>query len=77
MAEKSVGAGGHNLAEILDAFDAPIKFDQAWALVFVYLTDVQGQHFWPLIHSLNQIIIKENSVAVQNDPKTQQSTIQK
>lgn len=55
-----------HLKEILEAFNAPIKFDQAWALVFVYLSKVQDDNRWDIIDSLQQIFIHQEGVSVQN-----------
>lgn len=64
----------HNLHDILDAFNAPIKFDQAWALVYAYLTKVQDQQSWSKVQSLRDIYIYvDGSMSIVNGANSEQA----
>ena len=55
-----------NLYEILEAFNAPIKFDQAWAVVYVYLNQAQRNDSWNLPNRLNDIhIYKDGKMEIR------------
>lgn len=61
---------GHSLAEILDAFNSPLKFDQAWALIQVYLTQVQNDPLWPVFDNLSEITVHpDGSISSSHDLK--------
>ncbi|CAG5099634.1 Oidioi.mRNA.OKI2018_I69.XSR.g16611.t1.cds [Oikopleura dioica] len=61
---------GHSLAEILEAFNSPLKFDQAWALIHVYLSQVQDDPLWPMFNNLSEVSVHpDGAISSSHDLK--------
>lgn len=61
---------GHSLAEILEAFNSPLKFDQAWALIQVYLRQVRDDQLWPIFNGLSELFVHpDGAISSSHDLK--------
>jgi len=50
------------LLAILEAFNAPIKFDQAWAIIYIHLSLVEDNASFPLITSFSEVLLNSEGV---------------
>jgi hypothetical protein len=57
------------LLAILEAFNAPIKFDQAWAIIYIHLSLVEENALFPLISSFSEVFLNSEGIVSLVSPQ--------